>query len=59
MNSETGEKKREVVVGILQDIRNKKHLDISDAQIDILIEAAVNTMNDINIQYTIEGDTND
>ena len=39
--SETGETRKRVVFDILTRIRDKQNIDITDDQIDILIEAAV------------------
>lgn len=37
-------KKKDVVVAILRDIRDKENIPLTDEQIDILIEAAVNQL---------------
>jgi len=45
-----GNDKKKAVVDFLKKIRNEKNINITDEQIEILIEAAVKSMNDSMVQ---------
>ncbi len=44
MKSDSGAEKKQVVMNILKSVRDEQHINITDEQIEILVEAAVNAI---------------
>lgn len=44
MKSDSGTEKKRVVMNILKSVRDEQHINITDEQIEILVEAAVNAI---------------
>lgn len=44
--AKTGEERKKIVTNIMQHILMEKNINLSDSELDILIEAAVKQMND-------------